>query len=137
MPSRVEHPLHDLRLARRALRAERDRVGWWRRVVRARMDLAVAAAAPPGTLGEQVAYTLPLDVCLQVPRPDDLRDTLPGAGVHDVGRLPELRALDERLARYQEGVEHALERATARLVEHVADQTRAGHAATTAFAEGV
>ena len=37
----------DLRLDRRALRAERARVAWWRRLVRARLDLAVAQAAAP------------------------------------------------------------------------------------------
>ncbi|MBO0899146.1 hypothetical protein J1G42_04060 [Cellulomonas sp. zg-ZUI222] len=119
MTSGVE-PLHELRLARRALRAERDRVAWWRRAVRARMDLAVAAAASPGTLGEQVAFLLPLDVCLQVPRPDELGAALPPGDGHDLGRLPDLRALDTRLAAYEQGVVEALDRTTARLVERLA-----------------
>ncbi|UZN02810.1 hypothetical protein [Cellulomonas sp. S1-8] len=125
MTSRVE-PLHDLRLERRALRAERDRVSWWRRVVRARMDLAVASAATPGPLGEQVAFALPLDVCLQVPRAGDLRDVLPPAvSGHELGLLPELRDLDARLAAYAEGVEGALTNATSRLVERLADDPAA------------
>ncbi|WP_136517971.1 MULTISPECIES: hypothetical protein [Cellulomonas] len=120
MTSRVEHPLHDLRLERRALRAERARVGRWRRVVRARMDLVVAAAAPPDDLGAEVAFSLPLDVGLEVPRPGELRGALDGTDARRVAALPALRDLDERLARYEEGVEHALRRVTDRLVERLA-----------------
>lgn len=126
-------PLHDLRLERRALRAERDRVCWWRRLVRARMDLAVAAVADPGPLGEQVAFVLPLDVSLHVPRPDELRSTLPTTTVsHEVAALSELRALDVRLATYAQGVEAALATATSRLVERLS-----GDPAVTAARRGV
>ena len=110
----------DLRLERRALRAEHQRILWWRRLVRARTDLAVAGAAPPGPLGEDVAFLLPLDLCLQVPLPDELRTTLPTTTGADVGLLPALRALDARLAAYEAGVLAALESATHRLVERVA-----------------
>ncbi|KSW15044.1 hypothetical protein [Cellulomonas sp. B6] len=137
MPSRVEHPLHDLRLERRALRAERELVAWWRRVVRARIDLLVAQAAAPGPLGEQVAFALPLEVCLQVPRPDDLRDALsPGSAAADVGALPRLRALDARLARYETGVQDALADATSRLVAHVAADPTASLRRRTPAVEG-
>ena len=37
-----EQTLHDLRLERHALRTEQARAAWWRRVVRSRIDLAVA-----------------------------------------------------------------------------------------------
>lgn len=121
MTSRVEHPLHDLRLERRALRAERARVGWWRRVVRARMDLTVAAAARPADLGADVVFSLPLDVGLEVPRPAELQVALEGTEPgRDVAVLPALRDLDARLARYEEGVEQALRRVTDRLVERLA-----------------
>lgn len=114
-------PLHDLRLERRALRAERERVSWWRRVVRARMELAVAVAAGPDVLGEGVAFVLPLDVSVNVPRPGELRDALPDTDAgQEVGLLPALRALDERLAAYETGVAEALERATARMVDRLA-----------------
>ena len=53
-----------LRLDHRALRAERSRVGWWRRLVRARLDLLVARAVGPQPLGEELAFQLPLDVGL-------------------------------------------------------------------------
>ncbi|ADG75977.1 conserved hypothetical protein [Cellulomonas flavigena DSM 20109] len=121
-----DEPLHDLQLERRALRAERDRVGWWRRVVRARIDLAVAGAAAPGALGEEVAFVLPLDVSLHVPRVRELHEALPGGDVgRDVGLLPTLRTLDERLASYEAGVAQALDSATRRLVERLADDPTA------------
>ncbi|MFS0705874.1 hypothetical protein AB6N23_15285 [Cellulomonas sp. 179-A 9B4 NHS] len=121
MTSRVEHPLHDLRQERRALRAERARVGWWRRVVRARMDLVVASAARPDDLGAGMTFSLPVDVALEVPRPAELQRALDGTDAgREVGVLPALRDLDARLARYEEGVEQALRRVTDRLVERVA-----------------
>ena len=135
MTSRVES-LHTLRLERRALRAERDRVRWWRRVVRARLDLAVASAAPPGPLGEDVAFVLPLDVCLQVPRADDLRAALPVGAGHEVGLLPDLRALDARLETYGRGVDQALAAATARLVERLASDPGAALRARAAAVDG-
>lgn len=139
-PPRVtspDEPLHDLRLERRALRAERDRVGWWRRVVRARMDLAVAGAAGPGALGEDVAFVLPLDVCLQVPRAGELQTALPdGDPGREAGLLPALRSLDERLAAYETGVAEALERATGRLVARLADDPGAALRPRTAVADG-
>ncbi|WP_029289311.1 hypothetical protein [Cellulomonas sp. HZM] len=117
----VGQRVRDLRLDRRALRAEQARVGWWRRLVRARIDLAVAGAARPEALGEAVAFQLPLDVELTVPRPGELGDVLagmdPGA---EVGRLDELRALDARLARYEDGVRRALLAATDRLIVRLA-----------------
>ena len=72
----VEQRVSDLRLDRRALRAEHARVAWWRRLVRARLDLAVAQAARPQALGEDVAFQLPLEVGLDVPRPAALAAVL-------------------------------------------------------------
>lgn len=133
-----DEPLHDLRLERRALRAERERVGWWRRVVRARMDLAVAGAAGPGPLGEDVAFVLPLDVCLEVPRAGDLQAALPDAYAgREAGLLPALWALDQRLAAYETGVAEAFERATLRLVERIADDPGAVLRSRTVVADGM
>ncbi|MBN9327888.1 MAG: hypothetical protein J0I87_13365, partial [Cellulomonas sp.] len=97
--------VHTLRLDHRALRAERSRVGWWRRLVRARLDLLVARAVGPQPLGEELAFQLPLDVGLDVPRPDELEAVLGGhrSGTH-LDQLTALRALDSRLVRYQDGV---------------------------------
>ncbi|MEZ0447009.1 hypothetical protein [Cellulomonas sp. ICMP 17802] len=117
----VEQRVSDLRLDRRALRAEHARVTWWRRLVRARLDLAVAQAARPQTLGEDVAFQLPLEVGVEVPRPAALAAVLGGTdGVADVDRLHELRALDAQLSTYAAGVEAALARATDRLIARLA-----------------
>jgi len=117
----TEPRVADMRLDRRALRAERARVDWWRRLVRARLDLAVARAANPQPLGENIAFQLPLEVGLDVPRPGELADVLVGPGpAEEVARLKELRALDARLARYQSGVEEALALATERLITRLA-----------------
>lgn len=119
MTSRVAQTLHHLRLERHALRAEQARISRWRRVVRARIDLAVALAAPPGPLGELVALTSPCGPGAQVPHPLELWSAL-GHQVSDVGALPQLRDLDVRLQRYEDEVGRALARATSDLVARVA-----------------
>jgi hypothetical protein len=117
----VGQRVHDLRLDRRALRAEQARVGWWRRLVRARMDLAVASATQPAPLGEAVAFQLPLEVGVDVPRPSELDNVLSGVSSHaEMGRLDDLRALDAQLARYEQGVRDALSAATERLIMRLA-----------------
>lgn len=117
----VEQRVRSLRLDHRALRSERVRVAWWRRLVRAQLDLVVARTVGPQALGEDIAFQLPLDVGIDVPRPAELAAVLdarvPG---QDVRRLEELRALDRRLARYQEGVEQALLQATDALIDQLA-----------------
>ncbi len=113
--------VRSLRLDHRALRAERSRVSWWRRLVRARLDLLVARAVGPQPLGEELAFQLPLDVGLDVPRPDELEAVLGGHRTGtDLEQLDALRELDHRLVRYQEGVEAALARVTERLITHLA-----------------
>ena len=110
-----------LRLDHRALRAERSRVGWWRRLVRARLDLLVARAVGPQPLGEELAFQLPLEIGLEVPRPDELEAVLGGhRSTAHVEQLTALRELDHRLVRYENGVEAALARATERLIGHLA-----------------
>ena len=117
----VDQRVSDLRLDRRALRAEQARVTWWRRLVRARLDLAVAQAARPQTLGEDVAFQLPLEVGVDVPRPAALASVLDGPQpVADLARLDELRALDAQLSTYAAGVDAALVRATDRLIARLA-----------------
>ena len=76
MISAGEHRVRDLRLDRRVLRAEHARVTWWRRLVRARLDLAVAQAARPQSLGEDVAFQLPPEIGVEVPRPAALAAVL-------------------------------------------------------------
>ncbi|WP_444664439.1 hypothetical protein ACT17Q_02185 [Cellulomonas sp. CW35] len=121
MTSGGDHGVRSLRLDRRALRAESQRVGWWRRLVRARLDLALAAAARPAPLGEDVAFQLPLDVTLGVPRMGELERLLPDLQPSDMPAIDRLRALDEQLALYEQGVTEALARTTDRLISRLAD----------------
>ncbi|MBT0993942.1 hypothetical protein KIN34_06545 [Cellulomonas sp. DKR-3] len=117
--------VRSLRLDRRALREERARVGWWRRLVRARIDLLVATAARPQPLGEDVAFQLPLDVSLGAPRPAELAGLIDGLVDQGAGagltRIDDLRELDERLADYERGVTDALARTTDSLITRLAD----------------
>jgi hypothetical protein len=138
IPAVEQSRVRDLRLDRRALRAEHARVMWWRRLVRARLDLAVAQAAHPQTLGEDMAFQLPPEIGVEVPRPAVLAAVLgagrvptplPEGGTADGAagavaqlRLDELRALDEQLARYGEGVAAALSQATERLIARLAQE---------------
>ena len=120
MISAGEHRVRDLRLDRRVLRAEHARVTWWRRLVRARLDLAVAQAARPESLGEEVAFQLPPQIGVEVPRPAALAAVLGSAEGADSLRIDELRALDAQLERYGDGVEAALGQATERLISQLA-----------------
>ena len=120
MPAPTEQEIRSLRLDHRALRAEKARVTWWRRLVRARLDLLVARAVGPQALGEELAFALPIEIGLEVPRPAELADVLGPRDASDVTRLEALRELDQRLARYQAGVEDALVRATDALIDRLA-----------------
>ncbi len=122
VPSSVRaDPWADLR----AVRAEQARTGWWRRLVHARLDLAVARTAGPRPLvgplalldtgaGSAAAPTAPDDV----PAAEELLALLSGpAADSEVRRLLSLRDLDLRLARY----EHRLDAARARHRERLLD----------------
>ena len=100
-------------------------MAWWRRLVRARLDLLVARTVGPQVLGEELAFALPLEVGLEVPRPADLAEVLGARDPSDVGRLEELRTLDRRLARYQAGVEEAFVRSTDALIDRLATDPEA------------
>jgi len=106
-----------LRSSRNALRAERVRVAHWRRLVRASLDLAIAAAAVPEALGDD-ARLLVDGLRAQAPRRSTLvramRWGLPTGEVH---RLPELRALDTELAQYARFLDDALATTTDALIE--------------------
>ncbi|WP_201292633.1 hypothetical protein [Cellulomonas citrea] len=94
-----------LREQLRELRVERTRITWWRRLVRARLDLAVARTAGPQPLGGTIARTQG-DA---VPAPSELMGLLHGADpAEEVGRLVELRDLDGRLGAYESQVDDAL-----------------------------
>lgn len=107
---------------RRALRDELERVQRWRRVVRARLDIAVAVAVPPGLLAMLPGLAEGTDLGMDVPDPAELDpllcDRVPAV---EVRALAELRGLDVRLAAYERAVGCALRAATDRYVERLAE----------------
>ena len=71
-----------------------------------------------------MAFQLPPEIGVDVPRPAALAAVLGGArtGSRTRLRIDELRALDEQLARYGDGVEAALGQATERLISRLAQE---------------
>lgn len=110
-------PGHAARAARRALRAEKAQIMRWRRLLRARLDLAVASYAPPDTLGAMSWDILP-EAQMALPHPNELVDAVRSSGTGDqVELMQRLRALDEQLAAYEAHVDAALEAST----QHIFD----------------
>lgn len=103
---------HSARAVRRSLRAERAQLLRWRRLLKARLDLAVASYAPPDMLGAMSWDILP-DAQMALPHPQELLDAVRPAPEDDqVGLMQRLRELDRQLAVYQAHVEEALEHST-------------------------
>lgn len=108
-----------LRVRRRALRSEMNRVQHWRRLLRARIDLSVSAALLPDRLGLVTSGTL-----TDVTPPDHfrmatlVRADLPTSAVLDI---EELRGLESEVQEYGRQVRSELERVTEQLVERLTD----------------
>ena len=76
-----------------------------------------------------MTFQLPPEIGVEVPRPAILAAVLgtnlaTSDGVDGL-RIDELRALDEQLARYGDGVEAALDQATERLIARLAQEPAA------------
>ncbi len=113
------------RAARRALRAEKAQLMRWRRLLRARLDLAVASYAPPDTLGAMSWDILP-DAQMALPHPQELLDAVHATdGGDQVELMQRLRTLDALLATYETHVDAALETSTQRIIDTLA--TTPGH----------
>lgn len=109
-------PVTDARATRRALRAERAQLQHWRRLLRARLDLAVAGLAPPEHLGAFTWDLMP-DTAVLLPRSQDLADAIRVGEQPDVvDLLTRLRRLDRMLARYGDALEDAIEETTQELL---------------------
>jgi|GEM_PF-1519803 hypothetical protein len=114
--------LADLRRRRRALRLEHQHVRRWRLLLRDRIELAVAAAAPPRMPGEDPELRdLFLDRARPLPGAAELAGAVRGAlPLAEIEQLPRLRALDHRLAEYQEQLGAALDDLTELYIEELA-----------------
>ncbi|MCR6492415.1 hypothetical protein [Cellulomonas sp. P24] len=116
-----EPGLRRLRHSRRDLRLELLRVNRWRRLVRARIEVAVAAATMPDPLGQDPLPYLGVDVQALLPMQVELETALrSGLPIGELDRLDLLRDLDRRLCAYQQSVATALELATEDFIAHLA-----------------
>lgn len=113
--------LSNLRYSRRALRVERSRVARWRRLLRARIDLAVATAALPDPLGQDANGVLPTGAERDLPCHLELVSAvLDGGPSSALDHLGELRDLDRRLASYESTVTQALGGTTDEFIRRLA-----------------
>ncbi|HEY0216717.1 MAG TPA: hypothetical protein VGC57_10030 [Cellulomonas sp.] len=120
--------LTELRRQRRALRLEHQHVARWRRLVRDRLELAVAAAAPPQVPGEDLDVRALLAAAEDVPPAAELAAAVRGAlPIAEMTELPHLRDLDIRLARYEMRLEDALRALTDRYIEHLSRDVTEGY----------
>lgn len=123
---RTFRPSTDARAVRRALRAEKAQLLRWRRLVRARLDLAVAGYAPPDTLGAMSWDILP-EAQMSLPRPQELISAVRVANAADeVALMQSLRELDRQLAEYGAHLDTALEMSTQQIMRHIATPVPAG-----------
>ena len=112
--------LTDARAARRTLRAEKAHLLHWRRLVRGRLDLAIAAFAPPPPLGE-MGWDLVPEAQLSLPVTRELAGALDLDGTADALAVMErLRELDRVLAAYGAALDAALEQTMEHEVHHLA-----------------
>ncbi len=118
----------DARAARRALRAEKAQLLRWRRLLRARLDLAVAGYAPPDTLGAMSWDILP-EAQLSLPHPQQLLALVRLCPDDDqVALMQRLRDLDRQLAEYEDHLDSALEDSTQQIVGALAAHEPHAHA---------
>jgi hypothetical protein len=110
-----------MRSTRRMLRSEKAQLAHWRRLLRARLDLAVAGVAPPEPLGALNWDLLP-EALLHLPGHEELSGAVTIHGADDtVDLLTRLRELDRSLARYAEQVDAALARSDEEVLRALAD----------------
>lgn len=121
--------LGDDRRERRSLRAEKAQLLHWRRLLRARLDLAVAGFAPPEPLGAVEWDRLP--VVEDLPTTAQLASAIAVVTPIDpVELMNRLRTFDRLLATYGEQLDDALEVSTTRVVHDLATHARPHQAPT-------
>lgn len=118
-PRVTERALADVRSTRHAQRRELARVSHWRRLVRARMDLIVAAAVVPGPLGAAAAEVPTSHASANLPDFPELVTSVRCLGAAEMDRLHELRDVDRRLESYEATVAHALSGSTEEFIRRL------------------
>jgi hypothetical protein len=120
--------LTELRRQRQALRLEHQHVVRWRRLVRDRLELAVAAAAPPQVPGEDLEVRALLVCPDDIPPAAELAAAVRGAlPIAEMYELPHLRDLDMRLARYELRLDEALRTVTDQYIEQLSRDVTEGY----------
>lgn len=107
----------ELRHARQLLKHERDHITYWRRLLRARVDLAMASILMPDELGFNAWGVLPDTATGEVPAWDELVNAVRREPWPQLAVLDECRGLDERLAAYESRIVSELNRTTNALVD--------------------
>ena len=117
MPTTTQRPtLGKLREHRRTLLWEAQRAARWRRLVQARLDMAVAVAVPVEDLTHPQAG-------LDTPDAEALRRVLEDRDDVPTGQeLLELRALQQALVRYARALDALAAEATSELVHRLAEE---------------
>ncbi|MCL3859550.1 hypothetical protein [Actinotalea sp. K2] len=131
----LPHPSHPSRTmitdpvtAHRALRAERGQLVRWRRLLRARLDLTVAALAPPEPLGTLSWDVLPAGQH-RLPAHVDLVSAVSATPPRDtVDLMEQLRSLDRTLAAYGDQLDAILEDLAGQTLQLVASEVDASPA---------
>jgi hypothetical protein len=103
--------LEELRAHRRVLLTESANTSRWRRLVQARLDLAVAATAPADPLER------PCPVIPEPPATDELREVVESVPDDPIDLMLRLHRVRRSLDGYGESVEAAAALATRELVE--------------------
>ncbi|WP_062314031.1 hypothetical protein [Demequina rhizosphaerae] len=116
----------ELRQRRRDMRRELARVRWWRRLVHARRDLALALLAQPephSSAGLDLSWEA---LAAGAPTSTELAAAVwPDAEDFSAGTLAELDTLDARLGEYESRVAATLDNVTAQMVRALAHAHRA------------
>ena len=123
--SDVSHEVTELRHRRREIRRELARVRWWRRLVQARKDLAIAQlsdAKDLERLGTDDAWEA---LAAGAPTTQELAGAVwPRPEVATPTGVEDLVSLDARLKSYEERVSDNLELVTAQMVRALGHQHR-------------
>lgn len=124
--SDVSAQVTELRHRRREIRRELARVRWWRRLVQARKDLAIAQltdARELETVGLDDAWEA---LAADAPTTAELSDAVwPGGETATPSSVEALVSLDSRLKSYEDRVGDNLEMVTAQMVRALGQQRRA------------
>lgn len=116
-----EPDIAQLRHARELLLHEREQIGYWRRLIRARIDITMAGILAPDPLGFGSASGRRDP---DVPTFRELTDLISQEAGLRIDALDRYREVDEQLIRYAQRIERELEAVMSAMVELRMDSLR-------------